>query len=73
MPLRLFPEWFVRLCYLTPFPHMVNTIVEVYLDVVSGPALVEALLGQFLWVLILIGAGQLVLRAGMRQLVIQGG
>jgi ABC-type uncharacterized transport system permease subunit len=52
---------------------MVNTIVEVYLDVVSGPALVEALLGQFLWVLILIGAGQLVLRAGMRQLVIQGG
>jgi ABC-2 type transport system permease protein len=73
MPLRLFPEWFVRLCYLTPFPHMVNTIVEVYLGVVSGPALVEALLGQLLWVLILVGAGQLVLRAGMRQLVIQGG
>jgi ABC-2 type transport system permease protein len=73
MPLRLFPTWFVRLCYLTPFPHMVNTIVEVYLGVVSGPALVQALLGQLLWVLILVAAGQLVLRAGVRQLVIQGG
>jgi ABC-2 type transport system permease protein len=73
LPLRLFPDWFVRLCYLTPFPHMVNTIVEIYLGLVTGPALLQALLGQLLWVLILVTAGQLVLRAGIRQLVIQGG
>ena len=35
--------------------------------------LIGALLGQFLWILVLIGAGQLVLRAGVRRLVIQGG
>jgi ABC-2 type transport system permease protein len=73
MPLRFFPDWFVRLCYLTPFPHAVNTVVEVYLGVLTGPALIGALLGQLLWILVLVGAGQLVLRAGVRQLVIQGG
>ena len=73
MPLRFFPDWFVRLCYLTPFPHMVNAIVETYLGTVTGAALAQALLGQLLWVVILTGIGQLVLRAGVRQLVIQGG
>jgi len=33
MPLRFFPDWFVALCNLTPFPSMVNTIIEVYLGV----------------------------------------
>lgn len=72
-PLRFFPDWFVRLCYLTPFPHMVNTVIETYLGVITGGALLEALLGQLLWILILIAAGQIVLRAGVHQLVIQGG
>jgi ABC-2 type transport system permease protein len=73
MPLRFFPDWFVRLAYLTPFPHTVNTIVEVYLGMLTGPALIQALLGQLLWAAVLVAAGQLVLRAGVRQLVIQGG
>ncbi len=73
MPLRFFPGWFVRLCYLTPFPHMVNTVVEIYLGVLRGPALLQALLGQLLWLVALVAIGQLVLRAGVRRLVIQGG
>ena len=73
MPLRFFPDWFVTLCHLTPFPAMVNTIIEVYLGVLTGPALLWALLGQALWVVILVVAGQLVLQAGVHRLVIQGG
>ena len=73
MLLRFFPDWFVSLCYLTPFPATVNTIVEIYLGVLSGPALLQAFLGQLLWIGILVAAAQLVLRAGVRQLVIQGG
>ena len=73
MPLRFFPDWFVKLCYLTPFPHTVNTIVEVYLGVLTSSELVQALLGQLLWVAVLVGAGQRVLRAGVRRLVIQVG
>ena len=73
MPLRFFPTWFVRLCNLTPFPSMVNTVIEVYLGVLAGPELVRALLGQVLWIAILLVLCRLVLRAGVRQLVIQGG
>jgi ABC-2 type transport system permease protein len=73
MPLRFFPEWFIRLTRLTPFPSMVNTVIEVYLGTLTGPALVQALLAQVLWMALLIATGQLVLRAGVRHLVIQGG
>jgi ABC-2 type transport system permease protein len=73
MPLRFFPEWFKRICYLTPFPHSVNTIVEVYLGLLDGTALLRALLGQLLWAVALAVVAQLVLRAGVRRLVIQGG
>ena len=73
MPLRLFPGWFARLCYLTPFPSMINTLVEVYLNKLTGPALLQALGTQLAWIVLLFAVGQLVLRAGVRRLVIQGG
>ena len=73
MPLRFFPDWFVTLCKLTPFPSVVNTVVEVYMGVLSGPEIARALLAQLLWVVLLFSACQLVLRAGVRRLVIQGG
>lgn len=73
MPLRFFPDWFVRLCYLTPFPHTVNTVVEIYLGLRTGAPAVLALLAQIAWAVGLALAGQLILRAGVRRLVILGG
>jgi ABC-2 type transport system permease protein len=73
MPLRFFPDWFVALCRLTPFPVMVNTVVEVYLGTLQGPALLAALGEQLLWAVGLFAVCQLVMRAGVRRLVIQGG
>jgi len=73
MPLRFFPDWFVRLCHLTPFPAMVNTLLEVYLGLLEGRALLGALAQQVLWVIALFALCQLVMRAGVRKLVIQGG
>lgn len=73
MPLRFFPEWFQSLCYLTPFPQAVNTVIEVYLGLLQGPDLLNALLGQALWAAGLILLGELALQAGVRRLVIQGG
>jgi len=73
MPLRFFPDWFVSLCNLTPFPSLVNTVVEIYLGVLTGPEMLRALGAQLLWIAILFLASQLVLRAGVRKLVIQGG
>jgi ABC-2 type transport system permease protein len=73
MPLRFFPEWVIKLSYLTPFPHMLNTVVEVYLGVLQGPDLMRALLLQAVWIIALVMAGNLVLRAGVKRLVILGG
>lgn len=73
MPLRFFPDWFQRLCYLTPFPHMVTTVSEIYLGVLPPEGVARALWLQALWIALLFLAGQLALRAGVRKLVIQGG
>ena len=73
LPLRFFPDWFVRLCYATPFPSTVTTIIETYLGVLKGEALLWALVSQAAWAAALIVVGQVVLRLGLRRLVIAGG
>ena len=73
MPLRFFPDWLVTLINLSPFPATINTIVDIYLGLLSGQELIYALGIQALWTIILILPGQLVLRAGVRRLVILGG
>ncbi len=73
MPLRLYPNWAQALARLTPFPSMLNSTVEIYLNILSGPQALLALFAQLLWAGALIAAGQLVLRAGVRRLVILGG
>ena len=73
MPLRFFPDWVQRVAYLTPFPHMLNTVVEVYLGVVTGPALLGALLAQALWAVALVALCQVVLAFATKRLVILGG
>lgn len=73
MPLRFFPEWFSRLCYLTPFPYLVNTPIEIYLGLHTPAEMLRLLLAQTAWFVVLMGLGQWVLRRGVHRLVIQGG
>jgi ABC-2 type transport system permease protein len=73
MPLRFFPDWFVQICNFTPFPSMVNTVVEIYLGVLHGPQLIWNLTKQAVWVVLLIYTCQLTMKAGVRRLEIQGG
>jgi ABC-2 type transport system permease protein len=73
MPLRFFPDWVQTLAYLTPFPHMLNTVVEVYLGVLTGAELVNALFAQLAWAVALVVVCQIVLRWGTKRLVILGG
>jgi ABC-2 type transport system permease protein len=73
MPLRFFPEWFQKMANFTPFPHSVNTIVEVQLGLLSDQQIWAAIGQQLLWALGLIALIQLVLRAGVRKLVVVGG
>jgi viologen exporter family transport system permease protein len=73
MPLRFFPEWFQRVCYLTPFPQLINTPIEIYLGQLNPTQTAQALSLQVFWIIVLVIAGQLGLIAGVRRLVIQGG
>lgn len=73
MPIRFFPQWFQKLCYLTPFPHIVNTPIEIYLGQLNQAQTLQALSNQAIWIVALVITGQLVLLAGVRRLVIQGG
>jgi len=72
MPLRFFPDWFQRICAFTPFPYTINTVVEVYLGVLPRDEVILSLALQLIWAIILMLAGQIVLRAGIRKLVILG-
>jgi ABC-2 type transport system permease protein len=73
MPLRLYPDWFQRLCHLTPFPALFNTSTEVFLGLLAGKDLALALLNQAAWAAGLTLLALWVTRAGVRRLVIQGG
>jgi len=73
MPLRFFPDWFVSICDYTPFPHMVNSVVEIYLGVLSGPQIAVVLIKQAIWAVLLVLLCRLTLKFGMRRLVIHGG
>ncbi|MCP4415462.1 MAG: ABC transporter permease [Chloroflexi bacterium] len=73
MPLRLYPKWVQTVANWTPFPHMLNTVVEVYLGILQGPTLWQALLTQALWIVGLAVLGQILLRTAVRRLVILGG
>jgi ABC-2 type transport system permease protein len=73
MPLRFFPEWFQKIAYYTPFPHSVNTIMEVQLGLLSEGEIWQAMGDQLLWIVALLLLIQVVLSAGVRKLVMVGG
>jgi ABC-2 type transport system permease protein len=73
LPLRLMPDWFYRFCYLTPFPSMLNTPIEIYLGTLTGREMIFAILSQLAWFVALSAFSILMMRAGLRRLVVQGG
>ncbi|MCP4421552.1 MAG: ABC transporter permease [Chloroflexi bacterium] len=73
MPLRLFPDWVRQLAHWTPFPSMLNTVVEVYLGVATATETAVLILTQLAWAIGLILMGQIALKTGVRRLVILGG
>ena len=73
VPIALFPEWLALAAWALPFAAMVQAPIEVWLGHAQGLELVGLLGLQAFWAAALLLLGRLVLRAGMRKLVIQGG
>jgi ABC-2 type transport system permease protein len=73
MPLRYYPDWVIRLANLTPFPYMMNVVMDAFIGVLAGEALLQAVLIQLGWIAVMALLSQAVLRTGVRRLVILGG
>ena len=73
VPVKFFPLWLQAIARATPFPSFVETPVQIWLGILSGPAAVNAMLPQALWLVALMLVGRVLLVAGTRKLVIQGG
>ncbi len=69
VPVHVFPDWLRTLAYATPFPHMLQTPV----DVITGRSGAEVLVAQLCWLAVVTAASRLLLRAGRRKLEVQGG
>jgi ABC-2 type transport system permease protein len=72
-PIPLMPKWAQPIVYALPFRGVCDTPFRIYTGNM-GPA--EALPGiaqQFVWALVLVAVGRLILARGVRRLVVQGG
>jgi ABC-2 type transport system permease protein len=73
IPIAFFPPALRDVIRHLPFVAMLEMPMDVFLERVRGPELVATLAVQLMWVIVLLGAGRLMLRAATRRLVVQGG
>ncbi len=73
LPIAFFPGWLAAIAHALPFASIVQAPIDVYLGKHTGAGLAGVLALQAAWALALLGLGRLVLAAGTRKLVIQGG
>src|SRR5829696_7831991 len=73
IPLSYFPEPFGDIARALPFAAMLQTPIDIYVNEPLGGSTVGVLLLQVFWATTLVLCGRLVLAAGTRKLVVQGG
>lgn len=73
MPVAFFPPWAQALMRLTPFPSVINTPTEIFVNVATGERMLQLLAAQAFWAAALIVAAHAVLALGLRRLTMQGG
>ncbi len=73
IPIAFFPDALRDFTYKLPFVAMIAVPVDIFLERTQGAEVLGALGLQVTWVIVLLGAGRLMLRAATRKLVVQGG
>lgn len=73
VPVHLFPHWLAVLASATPFPSILQTPIDVLSGYVTGPAAVEEVGVQLIWLIVCGALGRTLMSAGHRRLVVQGG
>lgn len=73
IPLWFLPSWMEGLINLTPFSSIYFIPVQIYLGNAAGMELLEMLIKQVVWIIILYLIGEILWQQGVKKLVIQGG
>jgi ABC-2 type transport system permease protein len=73
LPIGWFPPWLAAVAAATPFPSLVQTPADLLTGHLVGAGALEAVGVQIAWLVVIVAAGRLTLRAAHRKLVIQGG
>jgi ABC-2 type transport system permease protein len=73
IPLPLYPEWLQPILRALPFRAMIDVPFRIYIGhIAPGRAPLE-IAGQIAWFFALVLAGRVMVRTGMKRLVVQGG
>ena len=73
LPVPWFPDWLRTIAQWSPFPSMLQNPIDILAGRVVGADIASAVATQVFWAGLLLGLGQVVLRAGRRRLEVQGG
>ena len=73
VPLNLFPEFTKKIVLSLPFAGLVDLPIQFYLGKKTLSSLPGAILFDLMWLAVFIIIGRLILRAGLKKMVVQGG
>lgn len=73
VPLAMLPEWLQTVVHATPFPSMFQSVISVLSGHVGGGEALRLVAIQAAWAAAMLALGRVMLGAGRRKLVVQGG
>jgi ABC-2 type transport system permease protein len=73
IPLPFFPDWMQPLIALLPIRGLIDTPLRLYMEHLSGGAALAALAHQFVWIVVFVMLGRMILARLIHRLIVQGG
>jgi ABC-2 type transport system permease protein len=73
IPLTFFPEKLITICHYLPFEHIIFTPVNIFIGKISPDRWIEHLQMEILWAIIMLIMGRVLLKQGLKRVVIHGG
>lgn len=73
IPLSFFPGWLLTIANVLPFKEMSYSPVSIYLGLIHGNQVIETLLFQFVWIVILFFLSRFFYSFAIKKITVQGG
>ena len=73
IPIPFFPDWLEPVFYALPFAYMQSSPFLIYSGQMAINEAIFCILGQFVWIIVLVVIGKLILSKALKRVVVQGG